>query len=415
MKGNIRLFIILLSGMLFSAAIFLSECGDKNKSLEPDKRGEAYANPATCQSCHKEVYNSYIHTAHFHSSSQVDGNKLVAEATAGDHTFIFNDQLKIIIDKRKDGIYQVAYYQGKLIRSERIDVAFGSGEKAQTYGYWHDKRLNELPLSFFKTINNWANSPGFPPNLVYYDRAIVTHCFECHASYVEKQFVQTGPTSVAQEYTKNSIMYGIDCQRCHGPAANHVQYHLDNPTAKTAKYITTYNSLSRQLKVNMCAVCHGGSDLKTEKSTFFYKPGDNLASFYDPDFGFNHNPDVHGNQSKMLAMSKCYINSANLTCTTCHNVHQKEKNDPVLVSQKCMDCHKTETHNFCKMAPVLGNIITTKCVDCHMPVLPSNVISFKQSAQKETSQYLLHTHRIAIYPAQTKQILSLLNNTQSSK
>jgi len=208
-------------------------------------------------------------------------------------------------------------------------------------------------------------------------------------------------------------MYGIDCQRCHGPAANHVQYQLDNPTVKTAKYITPYKSLSRALKVNMCAVCHGGSDLKAEKSTFFYKPGDNLASFYDPDFGLNNNPDVHGNQAKLLAMSKCYMNSPSLTCTTCHDVHSKEKNDEALMSQKCITCHKVETHP--KMAAQLGSALTTKCIQCHMPAIPSTVISFKQSAKKETSQYLLHTHRIAIYPEQTQQILSLIKNSGSSR
>jgi nitrate/TMAO reductase-like tetraheme cytochrome c subunit len=415
MKGIIRLFTILTSAILFfTVVISLSECGNKEKTLEPDKRGEAYANPATCVSCHKEVYSSYTHTAHFHTSNAVDGNKLQAESIANDHTFIFNDSLKITIDKRKDGLYQTAYFKGNKIRSERFDIAFGANEKAQTYGYWKGNRLYELPLSYFKEINNWANSPGFPSNLVYYDRAIVSHCFECHGSYLEKTFVQTGAMSVAEEYDKKSIIYGIDCQRCHGPAAEHVQYHLDNPTDKTAKYIKTYNALSRQLKVDMCAVCHGGNDLKTEKSTFKYKPGDNLASFYDPNFGANSNPDVHGNQAKLLEMSRCYLNSPKLTCTTCHNVHQQEKTDPALLSQKCMDCHKEQTHNFCKMASQIGSSITKKCIDCHMPTLPSNVISFKMSAKKETSQYLLHTHRIAIYPEQTSKILSLIKNAKYS-
>jgi hypothetical protein len=413
MKKRIRILIILSSGILFAAAMFLTECKDKGKELEPDKRGEAYANPQTCVSCHKDIYNSYTHTAHFHTSSAVDGNKLPTESMAKSHTFIFNDSLKITIDKRPDGVYQTAWFRGKQIRSERFDVAFGANQKAQTYGYWKGNRLNELPLSFYKEINDWANSPGFPPNLVYYDRMIVSHCFECHGTYLEKNFVQTGSLSVAEEYNKGSIMYGIDCQRCHGPAAQHVQYHLDNPTEKKAKYITPYNSLSRQLKVDMCAVCHGGNDLKVEKSTFKYVPGDKLANFYDPPFAYvNNDPDVHGNQAKLLEMSKCYLNSTNLTCTTCHNTHQTEKLTGAMLAQKCMECHKEQTHNFCKMAAKLGDAISTRCGDCHMPSLPSKLISFKVSAVKSTSSYLLHTHRIAVYPEQTSQILALIKNTK---
>ncbi len=334
--------------------------------------------------------------------------------TAKNHSFIYNKDLKIIIETRKDGIYQTAWFKGKQVRSQRMDIAFGANEKAQTYGYWKGNRVYELPLSFFNLINDWGVSPGFPSNVVYYDRAIVSRCFECHGSYLKKSFVQTGPLSVAEEFSKDSIIYGIDCQRCHGPAANHVQFHLENPAVKTAKYITTYNSLNKQLKVNMCAVCHGGNDLKTEKSTFGYKPGDNLASFYDPSFGMTTEPDVHGNQATLLQRSKCYINNSNLTCTTCHSVHQQEKHDPLISSQKCLDCHKTETNNFCKMAPQLGSAITGKCIDCHMPAMPSRLISFKMSAQNQNSPYLLHTHQIAVYPGQTQQILSLLKTIKKS-
>jgi hypothetical protein len=412
MKGSIRLLLVLFSGILFTVAVFLSQCSEDN-SRKPDVRGEAYANETTCSNCHKNINNSYVHTAHFNTSGPITGNKLQAESIAAAHTFIFNDNLKVNIDKRTDGLYQVAYLNNKPARAERFDVAFGANVKAQTYGYWKGNALNELPLSYFKIINNWANSPGFPANGVYYDRPIVTRCFECHGSYVEKKFVQTGGMSVGEEFNKNAMIYGIDCQRCHGPAAQHVKFHLDNPTTKTAKYIVTYRSLNKQLKVNMCAVCHNGNDLKTEKSTFGYKPGDDLASFYDP-FGRSNSPDVHGNQASLLTMSKCYINSANLTCTTCHNVHQQEKHDPVINSQKCLDCHKTETHNFCKMAPQLGNAITGKCIDCHMPTMPSRLISFKISAQDQNSSYLLHTHQIAVYPLQTQQILSLLKTVKRS-
>lgn len=412
MKGSLRLLMVLSAGLLFAVAMFLSQCS-VDESQKPDPRGEAYANELTCANCHKSINNSYAHTAHFNTSSPVTGNKLQAEALAAAHTFIFNDNLKVKVEKRTGGIYQVAYANNKPVRAERFDIAFGANVKAQTYAYWKGEALNELPLSYFKIINNWANSPGFPANGVYYDRPIVARCFECHASYAEKKFVQTGSMSVGQEFTKSSVMYGINCQRCHGPAAQHVQFHVNNPAEKKAKYIVAYNSLNRQLKVNMCAVCHGGNDVETMRSTFGYKPGDDLAGFYDP-FGQSKTPDVHGNQAALLAQSKCYLNSATLTCTGCHNVHQQEKHDPMISSQKCLDCHKTETHNFCKMAPQLGGAINGKCIECHMPAMPSQLISFKMSAQNQNSPYLLHTHRIAIYPGQIQQILSLLKTTKKS-
>lgn len=411
MKGSFRLLIVLFTGILFVIAAFFSECNNDNP--KPDLRGDTYSSETTCANCHKNIHNAYIHTAHFNTSGPIMGNMLQAEAIAASHTFIFNDSLKVNVEKRGDSLYQVAYVSNKPVRAQHLDIVFGANVKAQTYAYWKGNMLNQLPLSYFRIINNWANSPGFPSNGVYYDRPIVTRCFECHGSYAEKKFVQTGAMSVGEELQKNSIIYGIDCQRCHGPAANHVKFHLASPAVKTAKYMVTYRSLNKQLKVNMCAVCHNGNDIKTERSTFSYKPGDNLASFYDPAFGMTTEPDVHGNQAALLQRSKCYINS-NLTCTTCHDVHQQEKHDPLISSQKCLDCHKTETHNFCKMAPTLGNKITGKCIDCHMPAIPSRLISFKMSAQNQTSPYLLHTHQIAIYPEQTQQVLALLKTIKKS-
>lgn len=412
MKGSIRLLIVLCLGILFTVAVFFLQCTQDAGQI-PDIRGEAYTNETTCANCHKNINNTYVHTAHFNTSSPITGNKLPVEGMAAEHSFIFNDSLKVTVDKRADGVYQTTYQNNKPARTERFDVAFGANVKAQTFGYWKGNSLNQLPLSYFKIINNWANSPGFPANVAYYDRQIISRCFECHGSFVEKNFIQTGPTSVGEELNKNTVIYGIDCQRCHGPAAQHVQFHLDNPATKTAKYIVAYSTLNRDLKVNMCAVCHNGNDIKTERSTFAYKPGDDLASFYDP-YGRTNAPDVHGNQTSLLTMSKCYINSANLTCTSCHDVHQQEKHDPLLSAQKCLACHKTETHNYCKMAPALGNAITSKCIDCHMPAMPSKLISFKMSAQTQRSSYLLHTHQIAVYPDQTQQIIALLKTTKKS-
>jgi hypothetical protein len=414
MKGKIRYLFIFSFFILFISTLFLSRCRSSNNNIKPDVRGDAYAQPQTCIQCHKEVYNSYHQTGHFHTSGLISGNHLSAGIkTDINSVFVFNDSVKIAVEKRKNDLYQVAYFKGKEIRAQKFDVAFGSGEKAQTYGYWKGNELFQLPLSRFNIINNWANSPGFPANLVYYDRAIVSHCFECHGSYLDKQFVQTGSLSVTEEYNKKSIIYGIDCQRCHGPAAKHVNYHLDNPADKKAKYITGYQSLTRQMKVNMCAVCHGGSDLKTLRSTFKYQPGDTLANYYYPDFGLiNNKPDVHGNQAKLLEMSKCYMNSSTLSCTSCHNAHVKENDNMALYSQKCMDCHKPQTAGFCKMAPQMGSAIYTRCIDCHMPAMPSKLISYKMSEQQHTSDYFLHTHRIAIYPEQTKKILSFIKSAK---
>ncbi|WDF53772.1 cytochrome c3 family protein [Mucilaginibacter sp. KACC 22063] len=403
-KGKILILSIFSA---FILAVLFSQC--IKSSGKKDLRGNTYADETTCIKCHKEIYQTYHLTGHYHTSANITGNTLANNIKPESNAFEYDDSLKVNIEKDKAGIFQSAYFKNKPVRKERMDMAIGSGTRAQTYGYWNSNKLFEQPLSYYSFIHNWAGSPGFPNKLVYYDRPILTRCLECHASFVESHYVNTNQTlKVAEEFNKASMIYGIDCQRCHGPAAEHVKYQSDHPDDKQAKFIVRYADLPRERKVEMCAVCHSGNDLQVERSTFFYKPGDTLSRYLETDFGNTVEPDVHGSQAKLLAMSKCYLKSQTMTCTTCHSSHAQNNNNVVSYSQKCMTCHKTESHNFCKLAPQLGNAINTKCIDCHMPAQSSKLISYKKNRANTTSDYLLHTHRIAVYPAVTQQVIKLL-------
>jgi hypothetical protein len=70
-----------------------------------------------------------------------------------------------------------------------------------------------------------------------------------------------------------------------------------------------------------------------------------------------------------------------------------------------MSCHKAPEHPSGMKG---GKSITSNCIDCHMPLLPSRVISFQESGKLQKVPYLLRSHRIAIYPEETKKIYSYL-------
>jgi hypothetical protein len=108
----------------------------------------------------------------------------------------------------------------------------------------------------------------------------------------------------------------------------------------------------------------------------------------------------------MLASSACYIKS-DMDCSSCHNTHKTEKNKPGLYSQRCMNCHKASEH---PLNEKLGKAMVYNCIDCHMPMLPSRVISFQESGKLQKVPYLLRSHRIAIYPEETKKIYSYLKS-----
>jgi hypothetical protein len=349
---------------------------------------------------------SFSETSHFHTSSPVSTELEGIPKT--ENTFAFNDSLKVVVEKRNNRTFQVAYFKNKEVEAHQFDIAFGSGEKARTFAYWEQNSLFQLPLTYYKTINRWTNSPGLPENQIDFKRAIVSRCFECHSSFAKTRIVKTGSLSVSEEIVKGAVLYGIDCQRCHGPSSQHVIYHEQNPQEKSAKYMTSISQLSRQQKIDMCAVCHSGNDRLTQMSTFTFSPGDTLSDYYFPQYTRgSKEPDVHGNQYGMLAGSACFIKSS-MDCSSCHNTHVTEKNDPALFSRRCINCHNADSH---PLVDELGKAALVKnCIDCHMPVKSSRLITFQVAGKTQKTPYQLRSHQIAVYPEETKKILSYLKS-----
>jgi len=388
--------ILFILTFLVALVVILSRCMNAADKIPDDVRGENYAGAKTCVKCHADISKSFAHNAHGNSSSAVSAQNLNRFLTTDSNIFVFNNEMKVVVEQRDSGIYQVGYFNGKQVRAQRFDIAFGSGEKAFTYAYWKDKKLFQLPLSHFSEIKTWANSPGFPVNTMYFDRAITSRCLECHSSFVKTQTRQVSALQIDEEMEKGSLIYGIDCERCHGPARQHAVFHLENPKEKAPKFITSYKTLSRKQKMDACAVCHSGNTLTTIQTVFNFQPGDNLDNFYAQDFvSFGGaNPDVHGNQSAMLEGSMCYRKSE-MTCQSCHNTHESIKGKLNVYSQRCISCHQTQKHTKETLAK---GVLKANCIDCHMPMQASKLISFQTAGNKNVNPFLLRSHHIGIYP-----------------
>jgi hypothetical protein len=393
LKGISRL--LLISGIITLFIIGLSRCVSGEKAADP--RGDAYAGSATCQTCHKDISEAFAANPHTKASGQVNHPDFQARFPADSNTFRFNNQLIIRVEKRDSGYYQVAYSNNKEIRSQRFDLIIGAGRNAATFAYWAGPDLKQLPLSFLNHAHGWANSPGYPDNRVYFDRPITSRCIECHGSFVEKISQNDGSLNRMEKIRKGSLIAGIDCERCHGPGREHAQFHTDHPEEKIAKHIVLYQQLSRKQQVDACAVCHSGNDIEAARSTFTFKPGDNLSGYYyDGAAAFNSSSqDVHGNQSKLMTKSKCYIISNTMTCNSCHSTHQKQTPTLAGYSKKCQSCHQNLEHPEVKLSE---GVLKDNCIDCHMPKQVSSLISFQTAGSGRMNEYRLRTHQIAVYP-----------------
>jgi hypothetical protein len=394
--------IMIVISMLMALTVFFSKCINGNSFVSNDPRGDQYANAGSCGSCHRDVSGSYAHSNHYRTSSPVDDLRLKELIASSKDPIYFGDSSYVSIEESNGALFQSDFSNGRKTVSGKFDIAIGSGEKAQTYGYWKENKLYQLPLTWFMSIKTWANSPGFTFTHARFGRIIESRCFECHASYIARAYEQASPVTVNETLDKNTLVYGIDCQRCHGPALAHVKFQEEHPDIKTSRYILSIRSLTRQQQLDLCAVCHSGNDQTPERSLFAFAPGDTLSHFYFPVFGAdNGEPDVHGKQMQLLRSSKCF-SSTTMTCTTCHAAHASEENRMAAFISKCMDCHQRSAH----AAAVLKdneqkkrdfNLVGTNCIDCHMPLQASKAILFNNGGQLKNIPYFIRTHKIGIY------------------
>jgi Cytochrome c554 and c-prime len=349
---------------------------------------ENYAGDDACRACHQDEVSSYLNTPH-HLTSRAPTKESILGSFADNKNIVRtgNPALYFRMESRQDGFYEKAVWVLPATNSdrvERIDVVIGSGRVGQTYLYWKNDHLFQLPVSYWVDLATWVNSPGYRDGTANFERPVVPRCLECHLTYA----AGVGPSASSNQYKRESLVFGISCERCHGPARQHVQA----MTAKGAAIgITKLATLPRDRQIDVCAQCHGGRRFPLGAS-FSYLPGEPLDKFY---VRAPANPgssvDVHGNQVALLQMSRCYQASAQFTCSTCHDVHQTQR-DAAAFLARCLECHHPEQ---CGEYPKLKEKILKHCVDCHMPVQASNLII--SSSNRKQTRAMVRTHWIKIY------------------
>jgi len=408
-KKYIRLAVIFLAPIVF----VLSQCMHTN-STATDPRGPEYAGSAACMKCHSSIYANALHAAHFLTSRAATLATVHGSFKPDSNTVMYNDSMKVVMEKHHEGLFQALYKNGRLSNKQRFDIIFGSN-RGETYLYWQGSEVKQLPVSYYLTLHEWANSPGgYYNDSVNFSRIIHARCFECHASFIKNVGQPAGPDGQSDSLDRSSLILGIDCERCHGPSAEHVNFHIQNPGVKQPANIIQFSKLTRQQGIDFCSVCHSGNTAVMTKSTFGFKPGDTLANYTSGQVLHAYKDaasvDVHGNQVKLLTSSKCFL-SSKIECNTCHSMHSDAAKSLAAWSAKCLTCHSIANHNFCKIAVQVGPAIKTDCIDCHMPTRSSKTVVIHGSSKQNDPPFLARTHLIAIYPDETRKIMAMLSGT----
>jgi len=371
-------------------------------------REDGFVGPDACKECHADQFSTFIETAHYQTSAMPTENNISGSVADGENTLKTRaDALSYCISEDDSKYLQTALFHrdGKTWEhKEQIDIVTGSGKNGQSYLFWQNDHLYQLPVSWI-VDQGWVNSPGYTDGVANFARPVRDNCMSCHSTRME---FADQRVNIADPH---SVILGVTCERCHGPGQQHVEFHRQNPDAPS-KHIVHPGELPRERLNDICSQCHSGSS-QLLKPAFSFRPGEVLSEYRRFTTNGEKPGGVHtANQFPRLRQSKCYENSAEMSCATCHNPHKNERDRPEIFSRRCQTCHQPED---CGQFEESGMKIATNCIDCHMPKKLDSSITFDIEG-KDKDQFLeIRDHFIRVQRTATSAVLKKWEQESESK
>jgi predicted CXXCH cytochrome family protein len=336
-----------------------------------------YADDRVCATCHPAKAASYQGVG-MAQSMRRPRQEVLIEDFRNNHYFHQPSQSHYEMTW-KNGKLTFHRYQlddaGKQINAieQQVDWIVGSGHRSRVYLYRTPSgELYQLPIAWYTQEKKWAMAPGYDrADNDGITRAVRRECLFCHNAYPE---VPAGSDGHWMPQTfPAKLPEGTGCQRCHGPAAKHVETMMRGGTdAEARATIVNPAKLTPALRDDVCFQCHLLPAVavfgvrRFDRADYSFRPGQPLGDYMlhvdideagqtrEQRFEINHH-------AYRMRQSPCFT-TGGITCISCHDPHQPLKKDTRLasVTTVCLGCHR-------RHAQKAETVAADDCVTCHMP------------------------------------------------
>ena len=334
--------------------------------------GVKYVGTDTCQSCHADVHAGFLQTRHSRSMSDASQQNSVAAS-------IEHPESGYAYETRTEQGGQLVHCERVLLdgreetpREILVKWVVGSGRFGRSYLAERDGFLVQSPLTWYSDRRAWDMSPGYDfPGQFSFRRAVSAGCLYCHAGPVESPDGNDYHVQIHENF--------VSCERCHGPGELHVRKHTAEDTAPVEIDHSIVNPahLDRELQEAICQQCHLQADTQVIVRGFDfddYRPGLPLSAFRrDYRFGGSDDQMTIVGHVEQMHRSRCFTETADLTCTTCHHPHPEDQAVSSLDGYRntCLTCHADQD---CGESPQQRQQqADNHCTICHMPSSPTEV------------------------------------------
>ena len=246
--------------------------------------------------------------------------------------------------------------RGGLSAEYAVDFIIGSGNAAWGALVTVGDHVFQSPMTYYSKRGVWDMAPGMEgyrhPD---FSRPANHECLWCHSGQPLPR-----PGTINQYRRPIFQAAAISCDRCHGPA----EQHLQEPSSKT---IVNPAKLAPARRDSVCEQCHLGGEariLNPGRSFSDFRPGMRLEEVFSV-YVQAANPPRESpfkvvSHSEQLALSRCAQQTGSeMWCGTCHNPHAKPAEPAGYYRSKCLGCHQDSLEE--------GHGEPSRdCVSCHM-------------------------------------------------
>jgi predicted CXXCH cytochrome family protein len=362
--------------------LFLSAC-TAGRSPAPAQRVEKphYVDVRSCRPCHTEIYDSYQGVAMARSFYRPAASNVIEDYEKNNRFIHAASNRHYRMLRRGGRFFQQRFQlqQGREVNlfEQEIYYIIGSGNHARSYlNLSAGGVLTQLPATWYPQEKRWGISPGYDRKQHYdFSRKIDYGCLFCHNA--TPKLAEGADRYGRENLFPPELPMGIDCQRCHGPASQHVALAGSGKGIDAIRRaIVNPARLSPERQMDVCQQCHleTTSDELPQavrafgRAVYSFRPGEALSDYlihFDHAPGTGHDDKFEINSAAYrLRQSQCFQKSAGrLKCTSCHDPHRTPRGDEAIQQfrESCLKCHQQLS------ARSHPDPASAACATCHMP------------------------------------------------
>ncbi|AQT68102.1 photosystem I assembly protein Ycf3 [Anaerohalosphaera lusitana] len=368
---------VSIAGLVLFSVVIVGISQFRSLASNPQQTSKEYVGSSQCRSCHEKFYQLWAPS--YHGQAMRPYTKTFAQENLVDHEEsieVGSNNYRAVIDGEPGHVLEVGP-QGE----KKYPILHAMGGKDVFYFLTELERgfLQVLPVAFDVQDQQWFDTAASAVRhfssgdedepLDWKNRAYTfnTSCYGCHVSQLVKNYDPQTDT-----YNTQWQEPGINCETCHGPAAEHIRVceqagQGDAPEDLKLVTVTQSRGYSAHQVNASCSTCHA----KAGPITAEFMPGDAFFKHYDlttlehPDY-YPDGRDLGENYTYTSWLMNSCVESSDLDCMYCHTSSGRYRFEGSQANDACIECHE-EKADIAKHSRHATETGVTECVQCHMP------------------------------------------------